>query len=231
MLVTRPMIVCLFIMSQTLTLSARCDTILLSDTRGKQSVVARNVLVRYINHEDVKLFDPSTRDTINAIDYYFWNARSKMLDDQYARCSRGESYRIDFSSKKERDSIISSMQRKGIHAMLTHPNGQEADLFCIKVSYVSPEGYIMVGSGRNDDTILLLTTAGRTTEIDFSQLASVEFEGDDVTVTKRNKQQLRGKWRGPLFQGLEQRIVLRGIDRDGMFQDYHLKEILAIRFP
>ena len=197
-------------------------------------MIADRIIVTYEYFANISIKEGKE----NYVKYYFWNSRKKLLEQGFKSCNseKSEKLHVKYSSKEERQKIISSMITKGVHAFITDVKTMRKEFFCLAAEYGNPKGYVRIaGYGRDDDTFLLLEEKGQKhlKEIDFNNLAYVEFEDykdNDVKVVMKNGKILRGKWLRPLLDGMEQRIYLYGIDKNGNLMSKNLEDVIKIEF-
>ncbi len=199
------------------------DTIfLVRGTEGSRELHAKDVVVT--SPLSAALADKGTIQ----VRYYYWHARKAILVEESYYAKDGETISIDYSNDQARKTLISQMIARGVQAEIFDVRGRTSEVFCVRLDYRPPKGYMVVGRCPDDRTSVVLRMEKVVKQLDFDSLRSVEFVGgDQVEVLTADGAKLTGEWVRPSTCS---RMTIKGLKQLGEPIEIELIDIARIFF-
>ncbi len=169
------------------------DTIYQTSAQGKLVVIQRDaILVKEDSSSLVyKHFDLKERRVV------------KVLLDKGSL-----PYTVDPSNTAERQRIVETWKRFGYKAAVTDQAGKKTEVFDAYLDFYPPGGRgSLLESVPPRTTLPILLDRGGADEIEFSEIDRLEFEGDRLKATLRNRRVETGRFFMPTEQPAEARFL------------------------
>ncbi len=176
-------------------LSARlvsADTIYQTTAQGKEVVVQRDaILVKEDSSWVVyKHFDLKERRVVKV------------------RLSKGSlPYSVDTSGKEDRERIVDTWRRFGFKAVITDQAGKTTTVCDAYLDFYPPGGHGSLLESLPPRTAFPIQSERGVDEVEFSDIARIEFQGDRLKLTLRKGQVNEGRFLMPTEHPAEARLL------------------------
>ncbi len=197
-------------------LSAVADSIWKVSVDGTEMLCVKDVIVKSV------LTDPEEENGL-PFNVEYWHlgnggviilGECKCDMDNKGFCIKGSFLRIEKSSIEEQKKIIDRWKKLGETVEVIDKNGDKFLVYNFGLNFNPPPGYgfISVGVSPQKKAVIELNKEGSNIRIDFSEIKSMDINGDEVTLllhTGENVsgslkyQYLSGKKLSPIFQGTD----------------------------
>jgi len=177
----------------TLALPLKADTIYQATAEGRQRIIQRNAI---LVHQDGSI-----------LVYKHFDLPDMRVEK--VQLSEGSlPYTVITSTPQQRQSIVDLWKRFGYTARVTDTSGKTTQVFDAYIDFYPPggRGSLLVAVPALTSFPLQLDTGGADVE-DFSQIARIEFQEGEITLTLRNGRVEHGKFLMPTSKPAEARFL------------------------
>jgi hypothetical protein len=171
----------------------RADTIYQVSPRGRQVVVHRDAIL--------------IQQDFSSLTYKHFELKERRVVK--VRLSQGSlPYSVVTSSADDRQRIVSTWKRFGFTAVMTDQNGKTTRVFDVYLDFYPPGGRgSLLESVPPRTTLPVLLEGGGADELDFSQIARLEFQGDRMRLSLRDGQAVNARFLMPTNKPAEARFL------------------------
>lgn len=158
------------------------DTVLQTDAQGQRQVIQTQAIVV---HEDSY-----------TVVYKHFDLKQRLVVK--VRLNQGSlPYQVVRSSTAQRQQIINLWKQFGYTVTVTDLSGKKTTIYDAYLDFFPPSGGVFLESVPARTSLALLLSSGGADEVDFSDLASVQIQSGQVTVTLTNGRSETGKLAPP----------------------------------
>lgn len=169
------------------------DTIYQATADGRQRIIQRNAI---LTHQD------------SSILIYKHFELPDMRVEKVQLSEGSLPYTVITSSPVQKQGIVSLWKQFGYTARVTDISGKTTKVFDAYIDYYPPGGRgSLLVSVPATTSFPLLMTGGAADIQEFSRIAQIEFQNDEITLTLRNGQVEHGKYLMPTTQPAEARFL------------------------
>jgi len=171
----------------------RADTIYQTDARGRQVIVHREAIL--------------IQEDFSSLTYKHFELKERRVVK--VRLSQGSlPYSVVTSSADDRRQIVNIWKRFGFQAVVTDQNGKTTRVFDAYLDFYPPGGRgSLLESVPPRTTFPVLVEGGGADELDFSQIDRLEFQGDQMRLSRRDGQVVNARFLMPTDHPAEARFL------------------------
>jgi len=168
------------------------DTIYQITAQGKQAVIQRDAIL--------------VKDDPNYVFYKHFELKERRVIK--VGLNKGSlPYRVVKSGDAERQQIVDTWKRFGYTVMVTDQAGKTTQVFDAYLDFYPPGGRGSLLESVPPRTAIPLMVEGVPDEVEFSKIARIEFEGQQMKLTLRSGQTEAGKFLMPTNRPAEARLL------------------------
>lgn len=183
----------LFALLLPLGIPLRADTIYQATAQGREQVVQRNAIV--------------VRQDSYSLVYKHFDLPDMRVEKVHL--SKGSlPYSVDISTRQQRERIVDLWKQFGYTAEVTDSSGKTMVVYDAYIDFYPPHGIGSLLAPVSPITSFPLQLGSGGADVEsFSEIARVEFQGGNITVTLRNGRVERGKFLMPTTKPAEARFL------------------------
>jgi hypothetical protein len=169
------------------------DTIYQINTQGKRVIIQRQAIV--------------VREDSNYVYYKHFELKERRVEK--VGLNQGSlPYRVDRSADADRQQIVSIWKKFGYKVTATDLAGKTTEVFDAYLDFYPPGGRgSLLDSVPARTNFPILMEGGNADEVEFSKIAKIEFQGQQMKITLRSGEVETGKFLMPTDHPAEARLL------------------------